>query len=82
VVVVVAVVALVVGVLGVVAVVALVVVVVGVVVVVVDWLSYVDIFMLLAVVSSPAEYSTGLLVYLIQGVIWAGSSSTSQPGAL
>ena len=56
-VVVVAVVALVVGVLWVVAVVALVVVVVGVVVVV-DGLSYVDIFMLLAVVSSPAEYST------------------------
>ena len=50
-----AIVALVVGVLGVVAVVALVVVVVGVVV---DGLSYVDIFMLLAVVSSPAEYST------------------------
>ena len=37
--------------------VALVVVVVGVVVVV-DGLSYVDIFMFLAVVSSPAEYST------------------------
>ena len=51
------VVALVVVAVGVVVVVALVVVVVGIVVVV-DGLSYVDIFMLLAVVSSPAEYST------------------------